>query len=363
MKLFMLVFIAVEILFCSLGLAYCSSSEKEKNEIEQFVYDFFGEYPVNTPSDMRSLYLRKDIFDSTEFAECVRSIKNEVRSQKESVAFFGSVKFVLKNSSYFELTYSDSNSSALYPKPIVSMRIKDVQDFFSESIQRTIFANWLEKDSIVFVGDEANVIAKSVYRLNEFYFDTVVVSYQKDELDRYVNYKINDLCRIKDKLTFELQYFGNGLSYFSINTTGKPYGIEKAKIVDQWKNDYIPILELCDDCSLKKIDSVHYEISGIIETTKARGDALFDYVFQPKLQFFAEYQDPPKIFEKKERSENNDKNLSGRVKKKLYTIEIKDYDRLGDCDLTEKKCFHLGRAKCESIYYKVRALPSSCLHF
>ena len=330
--------IAIEIFICTLVLAFCSSSENEKKRL---VSSFTGDR-IGYSTDAQTLHFEAKEWKTSLNSDCVKKrLADKCFPNDHTPLIYGNVECRFVN--YKKIKLSD-NTRDVNGIPFITP-IKRMQKWLPENIQNKILDNWFEKDSIVLTNDEANEVAKSMYSLEEPYLDTVVISFVKENKELSEKKARNglgefSLCKIKEKMSFELQYLGNGIAYFYIQMFGSPFIMKKITIVDLWKNDYIPIVELCNDCELKKIDSNRYEISGILEMSKARGDLLFNDILFPKLQFYAFPLDSAIV-----------PNLD--EKKSLYTLNI-DRDV---CDLTEKQCVHMGKEKCDSLLLFVRAMP------
>ena len=330
MKNFILIFIAFEILLCTAVLVYCNYLKNE-NLKEQMTFFY---------SDEKEFHLAANVSNEAAVAACVEKRLNEKYFQKDSAPLiYGNVCYKFVN--FKNIILQDSAKAGIVDDIPFSTPIKRIKEIFPKNIQKKILSNWFEKDSIILIGEEANEIAKSTYSLKVPYYDTVIVSFHREDVgynEREAKkvieskfYRGNSssehrvyegefsFCREKG-ISFELLYLGNGLSYFYIKTMNPIYSMKQIKIVDVWKNNFIPIIELCDDCEFRKVDSAYYELSGMVETTKARGDLISKKFVTPKLQFYALFRDSLLGVRKNLYTENN--LYSNRSDSIFYTIDV-----------------------------------------
>lgn len=285
MKELMLIFIAIEIFICSVGIAFFSASDSEKNNIRSF---FLKKENTYIP-DVKTLVIETAI---PEFVPCKKKeyddyFKIKYFQNDSTPLFFG--KVILK---FFD---KDGKTYSPYIFEGNSISVAELHKISSEELQMKIFENCIKKDSIVLEGGESKSVVDALSRhlmliRDRSYDGRIVLSFRRDEKRSEKVFlktvELDSTCEFGNSVQTELQYLGEGIVYFSVTTTGPSYGIENVKIVDKWKSDYIPILDLCDECKFKKIDSNRCELSGMIETTKARADALFRFM-DPKIEFFA----------------------------------------------------------------------------
>jgi hypothetical protein len=284
-------------LFCCIG---CSRLESEKEAALKF---------LSNEKEVKTWFMKGNIHD-WKSKQCIKYAKEtydymygnyskiKYFQNDSTPLFFAELSFKFKNLEDYISHCKAVNKVSI---DIYKMRlprtlsVSHIHEIPSEIIQMKILEAHNKNDSVVFVGNEANIVAQSLFTLVEPYNDSVVVRIRNLNFDKKIYLSnlaehIDTTCSIKDSLELELQYLGNGLFFYSLETTGSTHGIDRISIVDKWKNEYIPILEICRDCRFKKIDSNHCRLTGIVETTKARGDALFTFI-KPQLQFYAYKKD------------------------------------------------------------------------
>jgi hypothetical protein len=287
MKEFMLVFIAIEIFICSLGIAFFSSSEKDQNYIKYLL-------SMNNKRDY-SLSIYGQIFEN------VPCVKKEYEKffkikyfQNDSIPLaFGSLFIKVLNTDREKkwtgnIFVRDQSGKIVRLQGRDRIPIEDVYKINSEYLQTKILENCIKNDSVILIGEESNKVANTFLRSD--YSDTMVIFFHRNE-KREENIYLNSIdfdstCRKQNLVHLELLRLGNGLVRFMVTTKGSSYGMEKIKLLHEWRNSYIPILELCDECTFHQIDSNLCELTGIIETTKDRVDVLFNFR-KPQFQFYA----------------------------------------------------------------------------